>query len=182
LDPLSYLLFGAYDIRVTERGLECDDWLPIVGNIDALDDIQRLKYLMEACMLRVFEGITFARHRHSARGGPIPAPREEPENESDDDDDAPIKDYSLSSTEIRELDNFTHDIVRILDRFSEERALNQSRHNSRPATPMGSPSFGMSRLPSYGSRSGTSTPYGTLSAYNSRPGTPGPGPSPLRRT
>jgi small subunit ribosomal protein S24e len=177
---MSYLLFGAYDIRVTERGLECDEWLPIVGNIDALDDVQRLKYLMEACMLRVFEGITFTRHRHSARNGPIPAPREEPENESDDDDDAPLKDYSLSSTEIKELDNFTHDIVRILERYSDERAIAQSRHSSRPATPMDSPAFGQLRLPSFGGRSGTSTPSGFLSALNSRPGTPGP--SPLRRS
>src|ERR1700733_2985763 len=61
LDPMTYVLFGAYEIAVTERGLDCDGWLPIVGNIDGLDDIQRLKTLMEACMLRVFEGIVMGR-------------------------------------------------------------------------------------------------------------------------
>jgi small subunit ribosomal protein S24e len=177
LDPVSYILFGAYDIIVTERGLECDEWLPIVGNIDALDDIQRLKYLMEACMLRVFEGITFQRHRQRAQRDLIPLARDqEKEEESDDDDDATNKDYSLTSKEIRELDLMTRDIVRILNNYSDERIASQSRHNSRPGTPS-SPTLGSSRLS--GGRSGTSTPFGGLSAFNSRPGTPGP--SPLRK-
>jgi len=45
----------------TRSSGDCDGWLPIVGNIDGLDDIQRLKTLMEACMLRVFEGIMMGR-------------------------------------------------------------------------------------------------------------------------
>jgi small subunit ribosomal protein S24e len=176
LDPVAYILFGAYEIQVTDRGLECDDWLPLVGNVDALDDIQRLKYLMEACILRVFEGITFQRHRNRARNMVPLAREEEREDESDDDDDAAVTDYSLSAKEIKDLDRMTTDIVRVLNYYTEERLASQSRHNSRPGTPMSSPMFGMSRLPG---RSGTSTPYGTLSAYNSRPGTPGP--SPLRK-
>lgn len=180
LDPLAYILFGAYNITVTERGLECDEWLPIVGNIDALDDIQRLKYLMEACMLRVFEGITYNRHRQQSNRIRAPPARrdDEKEDESDDDDDESSRDKSLSMKEVKELDTFTQDIVRILNRYGDERVSSQSRHNSRPATPMGSPSWGSSSLPSFGGmRSGASTPFGSLS----RAGTPLGRPSPLSR-
>ncbi|KAG6911959.1 hypothetical protein DXG01_000207 [Tephrocybe rancida] len=164
LDPMTYMLFGAYKLQVVERGLECDNWLPIVGNLDALDDVQHLKSLMEACMLRVFEGITMGR-RH--RRGTVPVmPREEAESGDEDDD----RDYSLSRDEVKELDLMTRDVVRILNRYSEERMASQSRHNSRPATPMGSPSVQSSRIP--GSNSGYSTPTFGGSAFNSRPGTP----------
>jgi small subunit ribosomal protein S24e len=65
LDPMTYVLFGAYRIAVTAQGLECDGWLPIVGNVYALDDIQKLKVMMEACMCRVFEGLAMRRtHFH----------------------------------------------------------------------------------------------------------------------
>jgi hypothetical protein len=168
LDPMTYVLFGAYEIEVTERGLDCDGWLPIVGNIDGLDDIQRLKTLMEACMLRVFEGIVMGRQKRHWRDMIPILPREEAES---DDDDLKM-DYSLSSEEIKELDLLTRDIVRILNRYSEERIATQSRHNSRPGTPMDSPAFASLKLPSVGSRSGHSTPYNIGSAYNSRPGTP----------
>jgi hypothetical protein len=57
LDPMTYMLFGAYELVVTQRGLECDLWLPVVGNLHALDDVQRLKNLLDGCMLRVFEGV-----------------------------------------------------------------------------------------------------------------------------
>ena len=170
LDPMTYVLFGAYEIEVTERGLDCDGWLPIVGNIDGLDDIQRLKTLMEACMLRVFEGIVMGRQKRHRSDMISVLPREEAE--SDDDDDDMKKDYSLSSEEIRELDLLTTDIVRILNRYSDERVATQSRHNSRPGTPMDSPPFASLKLPSFGSKSGHSTPYNIGSAYNSRPGTP----------
>jgi small subunit ribosomal protein S24e len=187
LDPVAYSLFGAYNITVPERGLECDEWLPIVGNIDALDDIQRLKYLMEACMLRVFEGITFQRHRQRSRRDMVPLAREdEREDESDDDDDgAVLRDYSLAPAEVRDLDAMTTDIVRVLNNAADERIASQSRHNSRPGSPASSPMFGSSRLPAGNgggnARSGTSTPFGAFSAFNSRPGVPGPGPSPLRK-
>ncbi|EKC98784.1 DEAH RNA helicase [Trichosporon asahii var. asahii CBS 8904] len=57
LDPLTYMLFGAYELQVASRGLEADGWLPITGNLHALDDLQRLKTLFDTCMLRVFEGV-----------------------------------------------------------------------------------------------------------------------------
>jgi small subunit ribosomal protein S24e len=159
LDPLSYMLFGAYNIEVTERGLECDGWLPIIGNIDALDDIQRLKTLMESCMLRVFEGITMSQNR---RLNTPNMPRQE-ESEFGDDFDT-MKDLSLSQTEIKELDLLTRDIVRILNHYNEERISAQSRQNSRAATPMGGMVSSI--------RSGFSTPYNHGSPFNSRPGTP----------
>ncbi|KAG6842205.1 hypothetical protein C0991_000175 [Blastosporella zonata] len=160
LDPMTYMLFGAYKLQVTERGLECDNWLPIVGNLDALDDVQILKTLMEACMLRVFEGITMGR-RH--RPGSIQVmPREEESGDEDED-----RDYSLSRDEVKELDLMTRDVVRILNRYSDERMASQSRQNSRPATPMGSPSVQPARVS--GTVSGYSTPTFGGSAFNSRP-------------
>ncbi|KAJ7181662.1 P-loop containing nucleoside triphosphate hydrolase protein [Mycena crocata] len=147
LDPLTYMLFGAYKLQVTERGLDCDGWLPIVGNLDALDDIQRLKTLMESSMLRVFEGIIMNR-RQSRAAMPILPREEEGESEADDED---IKDLSMSREEVKELDFLTRDIVRILNRYSDERRT-QSRHSSRPATPYGSFTPGQSRP---GSRPGT---------------------------
>jgi len=132
-----------------------------------LDDIQNLKVMMEACMSRIFEGLAMQRTRFSPRTVTI-SPREEKESE-DEDDREQLKDYSLSATEVKELDYLTGDIVRILNRYAEERMEVQSRTNSRPATPMDSPSMANAKLLlPLGPRSGTSTPY----AYNSRPGTP----------
>jgi small subunit ribosomal protein S24e len=166
LDPMSYMLFGAFSIKLSENGLECDDWLPIVGNIGALDKISRLKDAMDLCMLRVYEGIIMAkRNRH---GQVLMRRQEDKEEESEDDDDDEQHDYSLTATEIAELDVFTRDIVRVLNRYSDERIASQSRSNSRPATPVDSPFFGLTRLP----RSGHATPYNIGSAYSSRPGTP----------
>ncbi|KXN90025.1 putative ATP-dependent RNA helicase DHX36 [Leucoagaricus sp. SymC.cos] len=176
LDPMTYMLFGAFNLQVVNRGLECDDWLPIFGErgSGALDDIQRLKTIMEACMLRVFEGITMSRKNRLRQPLPI-LPREE-ESESEDEGDLE-KDYSLSRQEVRELDELTRNVVNILNRYSDERIATQSRHNSRPGTPMaspmGSPMLHSTRLPS----SGYSTPNTYGSAFHSRPGTP----SKLRR-
>lgn len=168
LDPMTYMLFGAYKLEVVERGLECDGWLPIYGHLDALDDVQRLKTLMEGCMLRVFEGITMSRRQR--RGQILPVLRREEESESGDEDDD-RKDYSLSRQEVKELDLMTGDVVRVLNRFSDERIATQSRQNSRPATPISSPSLSSIRLPGGGSWSGYSTPN-VGSTFNSRPGTP----------
>lgn len=173
LDPMTYMLFGAYHIEVTEYGLECDEWLPVIGHADALDDIQRLKVLMEGCLLRVFEGIHMSKIRPSRPGESLSRRvRDIQEDESGDDDSEP-KDRRLSAKEIKELDYMTRDIVRILDKYSKERRATQSRRNSRPATPTMSPHMGASRLlgPSSANwRSGTSTPFGH--GFDSRPGTP----------
>lgn len=164
LDPLTYLLFGANDIQVTERGLECDEWLPIVGKLDVLDDIQNLKTMMEACMLRVFQGIHMSKMRTRSHPADMSA------REDETDEEMLNEDLSLSPRELSDLDSITQDIVRMLNRHSDERMSTQSAASSRNATPMASPAFSTSRLP--GSRSGYSTPFGVGSAYNSRPGTP----------
>lgn len=164
LDPMTYLLFGANDIQVTERGLECDEWLPITGNLDVLDDIQHLKTMMEACMLRVFEGIHMSKTRTGFHLAGMPT------REDETGEEMLKEDLSLSPRELTDLDSITQDIVQILNRYSNERMSAQSAASSRNATPMASPAFSTTRLP--GSRSGYSTPFGVGSAYNSRPGTP----------
>ncbi|EGN93737.1 hypothetical protein SERLA73DRAFT_115779 [Serpula lacrymans var. lacrymans S7.3] len=170
LDPMTYMLFGAYEIQVTERGLECDGWLPIVGDLDTLDDIQRLKTLMESCMLRVFEGIVVGQ-RHRRGQQPIPSYEE---SETTDEDFSSNQGNPLSSQELKDLDLLTRDIVRVLNQYSDERTESQSRQNSRPGTPMGSPSFNSMRL------SGRSTPYSSWtgsSEQSSLPATPMGSPS-----
>jgi len=165
LDPLTYILFGAHNVDVVERGLECDNWLPIVGDFNILDDIQRLKTFMEGSMLRVFEGIAMSRV-HKGQALPVRPREEESQSESWDEEDSK-RDYSLSPQEVGELDYMTRDVVNILNRYSEDRIASQSRQNSRAATPVASPSWHNSRLPG-GSFSGYSTP----NHLYSRPGTP----------
>jgi hypothetical protein len=168
---MTYVLFGAYQIAVTAQGLECDEWLPIVGNVSALDDIQSLKVMMEACLSRVFEGLAMRRTRFFPRTTAV-SPREEEESGDEEDMRENPRDYSLSTKEVRELDDLTRNIVRILNRYAEERMEVQSRTNSRPATPIDSPSFSNVKLPPSSTRSGTPTLYGMRSAYDSRPATP----------
>jgi len=167
LDPLTYILFGAHRVEVVERGLECDEWLPIVGDVRVLDDVQRLKKSMEAVMLRVFEGITMSRLR---KGQKLPIlRREEEEEEFESGEEADDRDYTLSIAEIKELDILTRDLVRVLNRYSDERIANQSRQHSRAATPLGSPFSAATRLPAVG---GTRSGYTTPNVFQSRPGTP----------
>jgi small subunit ribosomal protein S24e len=171
LDPMTFVLFGAYQIAVTAQGLECDEWLPIVGNVDALDDLQSLKTMMESCLSRVFEGLAMRRSRVSLRTAAV-SPREEEESGDEEDTRENRKSTFLSTEEVKELDFLTRGIVSILNQYAEERMEVQSRTNSRPATPVDSPSYSNAKLPPFGAKSGTSTPYGVRSTYNSRPGTP----------
>jgi len=169
LDPMTYMLFGAHQLQVVDRGLECDNWLPIFGDrgSSALYDIQRLKTTMEACMLRVFEGITLSPRNRIRQPLPI-LPREESESEDEADSN---KDYALSSQEVQELDELTRDVVNVLNRYSDERNTFQSRQNSHPGTPrpspVGSPMYRPARLSDSGYT--TSVPG---SIFRSRPGTP----------
>lgn len=166
IDPLTYILFGAYNVEVVERGLECDEWLPIVGDLRTLDDVQRLKKSIEACMLRVFEGITMSRQRN---GQNLPVlPREE-EHEDESEDEEQRTDYRLSAEEIKDLDILTRDVVGILNRYSDERIQAQSAAQSRAATPVNSPFGSAARLPG---GSASASGYSTPSAFQSRPGTP----------
>lgn len=131
LDPLIYILFGAHTLQKTDSGLKGDDWIPIVGHIDGLEDVYRLKSLMDACMLRVYEGIIFSRKKQSRFMPTIPR-EEQSEGWEDDDDNT---DYSLSRNEIKELDFLSRDLVGILSTYSNERAAALSRPTSRPITP-----------------------------------------------
>ncbi|KAG8809076.1 hypothetical protein FRC19_005460, partial [Serendipita sp. 401] len=176
LDPMTYLLFGAYNAIVTERGLECDGWLPIVGRVDILDDIQTLKTRMDMCFLRVFEGIMHQKYQNQRLRAPSWNNRGKSWRLALDDDDVNDVDESdavdeapecraLSNEEIREFDYLTNDVVRVIEKYSDERQ-GQSRMASRPATPSAYSSPSMQnrlQLP----RSGYSSPYG-----GSRPTTP----------
>lgn len=195
LDPMTYVLFGAYNLEASnDSGLICDDWIPLRGNSDVLDDIRSLKLLMESCMLRVFEGansLDGSRRKRMTRGAYVPPFRrqnrdnEESESGAEDEDEDLVAERGrnrgpLSQKEIKELDRFTHGIVQVLNRFADERMQSRSRYNSRPATPIGSggtPTMAGRSLPPIDGnvrslpplegawRSGTSTP----SRFDSRP-------------
>ncbi|CDO71572.1 hypothetical protein BN946_scf184911.g42 [Trametes cinnabarina] len=174
LDPLTYVLFGAYKIAVNARGLECDGWLPIVGRMNVLDDLERLKVMLEDCMLRVYQGLLASRQQRAQQYKRPLTYEDGREDESGDEGDDDLTNVPLSNMEMKELDLMTMDLVRILNHYSTYRIAMQSRNNSRPGTPMESPAFSSVRLPSFsGQRSGYSTPYtGMASAYSSRPSTP----------
>ncbi|TFK57087.1 P-loop containing nucleoside triphosphate hydrolase protein [Heliocybe sulcata] len=154
IDPLTYILFGAYETRATSQGLECDDWLPLVGDLEALDDVRRLKTRIEDCLLRVFEGIVASQNK-SLSGRPV--------NEQEDDGAALDVDGAqpLSTVEVRELGIYTQQVVHILEGFADE---TRSRTGSRSGTPVSGLWSPMPRVRDLAS--GRSTPY------NSRPSTP----------
>ncbi|KGB79065.2 nuclear DNA helicase II [Cryptococcus deuterogattii R265] len=167
LDPMTYMLFGAYELVVTARGLECDGWLPVTGNTHALDDVQRLKAALDVCMLRVFEGLgkslVMGRDQRWMDGAGGVEVHEgtsrikegggEEENESDDEDyDRPREKSDQASSryagpltveEINELEMLTTDIVTILNKYADERegggvdTVPQTRVNTRPSSPQG---------------------------------------------
>ena len=143
LDPLGYMLFGAHQLRVTDSGLECDGWLPVVGNVQALDDVERLKEVLDFSLLRVFEGLGVAigqRHqRQQIRPGRTqPAriddsnaeEREEAEQEAVD-----MSDPTLSAEEVADLDKLTSSVVKVLNFYADSRGSTASRGPSRPETP-----------------------------------------------
>lgn len=164
---MTYMLFGAYELVVTARGLECDGWLPVTGNTHALDDVQRLKAALDVCMLRVFEGLgkslVMGRDQRWMDGAGGVEVHEgtsrikegggEEENESDDEDyDRPREKSDQASSryagpltveEINELEMLTTDIVTILNKYADERegggvdTVPQTRVNTRPSSPQG---------------------------------------------
>lgn len=159
LDPMTYLLFGAYHLRSTNNGLLCDDWLPMIGNMGALDEVQRLKNLLDDCMLRVFQGVgaALAKGRSEKlikRGAAAPRPARKvaqpATNDTDNEDDeaeheagveleeTPV-DLTLTQTEVIELDNLASDVVAILDRYAEDRGATASRAPTRPGSPQHHP-------------------------------------------
>jgi small subunit ribosomal protein S24e len=195
---MTYLLFGAYRVKETENGLECDDWLPVQGSLAQLSQLRTLKSYLEACMLRVFEGIATANaKRREARlkryAYSVPGQTNAIDDHKDDDDerdDAEIDDdreaTPLSKNEVLELDFLTRDVGRVLEKYKDERVASQSRRTSRPVTPYSiraSPSAGNVALPSVSESAfsagvrqllsiGSSS--GSGGALRSRPQTPTP--------
>lgn len=143
LDPLTYMLFGASEARALGHGLECDEWLPVTGSYDALDTIERLKVIMDECMLRVFEGI--GKRRPSAKFSSGLAASVETvtaeardaldsgnntlaswnSDEDEDADESTTVDRSLSPREIEDFETLTTGIVKILDSYAAERSWSQ---------------------------------------------------------
>ncbi|ORX37412.1 P-loop containing nucleoside triphosphate hydrolase protein [Kockovaella imperatae] len=139
IDPLTYLLFGAYDLVHDGKSLLCDSWLAVTGNPYTLSDIVKLRSLIDTCMLRVFEGLghSLIMDRDSRRREiqqRIQLPRStSPNISSDDEKDADVTQedeaeeeqvrqiLTLEPDEIRELQLLTADVVRILDAYAEER-------------------------------------------------------------
>ncbi|KAH7104403.1 P-loop containing nucleoside triphosphate hydrolase protein [Auriculariales sp. MPI-PUGE-AT-0066] len=65
LEPLTYVLFGAHEVRFaeSESALECDSWVAVTGYMPLLREIEKAKSLLHACFLRVYEGIAAGRPR-----------------------------------------------------------------------------------------------------------------------
>ncbi|GAA5926212.1 hypothetical protein JCM1841_001157 [Sporobolomyces salmonicolor] len=178
LDPLGYMLFGAYSLAVTPSGLECDGWLPIVAgsssSVSALDDVERLKDVLDHSLLRVFEGLGVAiskgRERPGARAKEVGRGRQfdkDDEDEAEGDEEVVDKgDPMLSEKEVKDLDRLTGNVVGLLNTYATSIGPASSHTSSRPQTPAALSSAGhlsFSAPPSHlGSRTGT--------PYQSRPG------------
>ncbi|SCV68972.1 BQ2448_1992 [Microbotryum intermedium] len=148
LDPLGYMLFGAHKLAVTDRGLECDDWLPIVGNVAVLDDVERLKDVLDLSLLRVFEGLGVqisgsGRRGPAAQAVPGAGARDDDRDDDDDSEGEPeqgpyeSQNQELSVAEVADLDKLTRHVVKILNRFAEARLeRTAATARSRPDSPM----------------------------------------------
>ncbi|GJJ09692.1 hypothetical protein Clacol_003916 [Clathrus columnatus] len=121
IEALHYILFGAYHLRATRQGLECDGWVPIVAPQDTLDSIHQLRTLTDQCMLRVYEGISHSGRKHHIKGTSVTAPVDDFKENPGSNRHSPIRNYQLNATEVQELDFLTRDLVRILDKFNHER-------------------------------------------------------------
>lgn len=154
LDPLGYMLFGARQLKAYPRGLQCDGWLPITGNEGALDDVERLKEVLDASLLRVFDGLQaqiFRKHKPKITRRNVAHTRAPPTNvvsadnsdsdvevDEDKDEDKPEEVpralvEELEPAEIKDLEHLTEGVVSLLNRYSEERlAADTSRAPSRP--------------------------------------------------
>jgi len=145
LDILTYLLFGANRLTLTNTALECDGWIPVVGYLSSLENMHRLRRVLDACMLRVFEGIS-KMHREERtsrqRRNPFNRPETpsslpprssgiESEKEYDLGDDVDSRGQALSPIEMQELDLLTRDFVTILDKHGR-----RSEYTKTSASPL----------------------------------------------
>ena len=144
LDLLTYILFGATEARALGHGLECDNWLPVTGSYDALDTLERLKAVMDACMLRVLEGIGKRRPPQPQRkasettekapgGELLQAANTTMDSWNSDEEDGEDNldqllqnqaqvDRSLSKQEIEEFEELTTGVVHVLDQYARDRS------------------------------------------------------------
>jgi hypothetical protein len=195
LDPLGYMLFGTNKLRVNDQGLEGDGWLPIVvprgGDVAALDQVERLKAIFDASLLRVFEGLNVAIARgrrgdkRAAPSGPPPPPPSDTEDEAgiDEPSAAELNDPALSGREIEDLSRLTSGVAELLkihaktsefSRWASSRPSSRSSFNRRNPSPTPSPSPGVSdgwKGPSF-RQPGLQQQHRNMS-YWSRPSTPG---------
>ena len=128
IDPLSYMLFGATEARASPQGLDCDSWLPVTGDYDALDGVERIKSVMDACILRVLEGVQIPLTNLTAKKSSIEPVASDVLNDtfSDDEEDAdptipPVG--PLTMHEVQELESLTSRIVDLLDHYASENPL-----------------------------------------------------------
>ncbi|PWN42021.1 P-loop containing nucleoside triphosphate hydrolase protein [Ceraceosorus guamensis] len=139
LNVLTYMLFGANQVRMGDGGIRCDDWLPVKGHFDILDDIDRLKTVLDACMLRVMEGCIHRKRRSPRHAAPS---RNHDEDEEDERAPSPGVEYGdrselhLVPQEIEEFERLTAGVVHVLDRFVDE-TMGPSRNTTRPPSPSG---------------------------------------------
>ncbi|UZJ54871.1 hypothetical protein CBS101457_004191 [Exobasidium rhododendri] len=105
LDPLTFMLFGANQLQPSQDGgMICDGWLPIKGDFGALDDVERLKNILDVVMLRVFEAIEpESTMTHGGGRGSAGTTK------------------NLTGKEIQEFETLTKSLVGILEQYSEER-------------------------------------------------------------
>lgn len=149
LDPLSYMIFGSHQIRGTQDGVICDDWLPMRGYFGALDDVEGLKHVMDASMLRVFEGIGSSQNAPRRGNGAAVAAAAASRPVADGWDDGPNDDeegvepafgdrtdLTLARREVDEFKYLVDGIVRILEGYANERSsMASSRDSTRPSSP-----------------------------------------------
>jgi hypothetical protein len=139
--------------------VEADEWLPITGNLDALDDVQRLRIVMDSCFLRVWEGLDQINRAKIPVSTKSATQSRAASPTLDDDDDEEEREFgvfdeeldkmgrgsarqgdedfdtAMTTDEVTELGYLSSDVVRILDAFAEERAPDLSRNATRPPTP-----------------------------------------------
>lgn len=197
LDPLTYMLFGASKAKSANGGIMCDDWLPIRGDSVALDDLERVKRMLDLCMLRVFEGIgsggvvldeEIERERERRRrrrereqqqsrkkngaSGHQGEDKDQANGQGDggaeeEEEDLMKEELRMSQREVDDFHHLTMGLVRILDGYAIERNR-YSQSNSRNSTRPATPTTVTSGVTSIWSHSqGYSNGSGRESPYGS---------------
>lgn len=118
---------------------QCDGWLPITGNVELLDDLERLKGALNLSFLRVFQGLQAtmkatqrSRDTFSASaptyitGGWDTTAADEADLEAETGDDAKNgaeADPLLSEGELRDLKQLSRNLVTVLNTYATDTGL-----------------------------------------------------------